>query len=118
VDDVSGLFVITVLNYLDNVPEVNEENNVVSLPVRDPLLKGGRAQQKTLRLLALPVGKVQCSTYVAPVKEIYKKALRMDAEVFLYECNDSYMVAFIESSASFRICLSPRDIPEATRSRP
>jgi hypothetical protein len=43
VDDVSGLFVITVLNYLDNVPEVNEENNVVSLPVRDPLLKGGRA---------------------------------------------------------------------------
>ena len=43
VDDVSGVFVIAVLDYLDNVPERNEENNVVvSLPVSKHRTATGR----------------------------------------------------------------------------
>ncbi len=36
VDDLTSQFVIAVLDYLDTVPEVNEDNNVVVSP---PLLK-------------------------------------------------------------------------------
>ena len=47
VDDVSGVFVIAVLDYLDNVPERNEENNVVvSLPVSKHRTAAGPGQER------------------------------------------------------------------------